>query len=374
MTTRHGLMRAVARDCIIAVPLTLLLACDSSSTEPVDINISPTPGLQGFEARLDSIRVVLRIPGMAAAIARDGQIVWSKGLGYAGAEEERPATPSTPFHLASLTKPFAATVVMQLVEQGLVSLDDPVSMYGVNLQAEGVIRVRHLLNHTSEGIPGSSYHYAGDRFGQLDLVIQGAADRSFGELLVERILQPVGLSETAPNPRHPDFGLTGLDRSQFLAEMAAGYDLRDGRVVPVEHPTYFGTAAGLVASAEDMARFSIAIDEGRFLRAETWDSVFTPAVSTSGGTLPYGLGWFIYEYEGAMLQWHYGHWTSNSSLIVRAPQQHLTFVVLANTNMLSRAYGLGVDANVMRSDVARLFVESFVLGDEPIPMGSVESQ
>lgn len=80
-------------------------------------------------------------------------------------------------------------------------------------------------------------------------------------------------------------------------------------------------------------------------------------------------GWFIYEYEGAILQWHYGYWDSNSSLILRAPQAGLTFVVLANTNMLSRAYGLGVDANVMRSDVARLFVESFVLGDEPFPMG-----
>jgi CubicO group peptidase (beta-lactamase class C family) len=117
-----------------------------------------------------------------------------------------------------------------------------------------------------------------------------------------------------------------------------------------------------------VARFSISIDEGLFLEPETWDSVFTPAVSNSGMTLPYGLGWFIYEHQGALLQWHYGYWTSNSSLIVRAPGRGLTFVVVANTNMLSRAYGLGVDANVMRSDVARLFVDSYVLGDEPLPV------
>lgn len=118
-----------------------------------------------------------------------------------------------------------------------------------------------------------------------------------------------------------------------------------------------------------MARYSIAIDQGRFLAPATWDSVFTPAVSNSGATLPHGLGWFIYEYRGATLQWHYGYWGSNSSLIVRAPDERLTFVVVANTNMLSRPYGLGLDANVLRSDVARLFVEAFVLGDEPLPTG-----
>lgn len=368
MKTRNALMRAAAWACI---PTALLLsnpACDSNPTEPAIIEIVPMPGLQGFEAELDSIRVGLRIPGIAAAIAQDGQIVWSKGFGYAEAEEERPATPSTPCHLASLTKTFASTIVMQLVEQGLVSLDDPVSQYGVDLEANGVIRVRHLLTHTSEGVPGSAYRYNGGRFGELDHVIHGATNRSFGELLVERILQPIQLRNTAPNPMHPAFHQTGLNRDQFMAAMAAGYELREGRLVRVGQPTYFGTAAGLVASAEDMATYSIAIDQGRFLASETWDSVFTAAVSNNGATLPHGLGWFIYEYEGATLQWHYGYWDSNSSLIVRAPQKRLTFVVMGNTNMLSRAYGLGVDANVMRSDVARLFVESFVLGDEPIPV------
>jgi CubicO group peptidase (beta-lactamase class C family) len=126
-------------------------------------------------------------------------------------------------------------------------------------------------------------------------------------------------------------------------------------------------SAGLVASAEDMATFSMAIDEGRFLSAETWERVFTPATSNSGTTLPYGLGWFIQEYQGVTLQWHYGYWTTNSSLIVRVPEQGFTFVVMANTQTLSSPYGLGLDENVMRSDVARLFVEAFVLGDEPLP-------
>jgi CubicO group peptidase (beta-lactamase class C family) len=361
-----ALLSELAGACVLA----LFLACGSSPTAPAGpVEVVPMAGLQGFEGQLDSLRVELQIPGLSAAIAKDGAIVWSMGFGFADAEEGRPATPTTPFHLASLTKPFAATIVMQLVEDGSVDLDDPVSEYGVNLAADGTVRVRHLLTHTSEGVPGSHYAYNGGRFAELDRVISAATGRRFGELLVERILQPLQLRHTAPNPRHRDFYLTDLDRGAFVAEMAAGYELRGSEVYPREQPTYFGAAAGLVASAEDMATFSLAIDEGLFLEPETWDSVFTPALSNTGETLPYGFGWFIQYYEGAKLEWHYGYWDSNSSLIVRAPGKGMTFVVLANTNMLSRPYGLGLDNNVMRSDMARLFVEPFVIGDEPLPGG-----
>ncbi|UCC71470.1 MAG: beta-lactamase family protein [Gemmatimonadota bacterium] len=370
MVNQTAFIRTPARACVAALLLACNLACDSSPTEPAGpVEVVPMEGLEGFEAELDSLRVELQIPGISAAIAKDGEIVWSMGFGYADAEEGRPATPTTPYHLASLTKPFAATIVMQLIEDGLVDLDDPVSQYGVDLEADGVIRVRHLLTHTSEGVPGSHYAYNGGRFAELDRVIRVATGRTFGELLVERILQPLQLSHTAPNPRHRAFYLTGLDRDAFVAEMAAGYELRGSEVYPMGQPTHFSSAAGLVASAEDVATFSLAIDDGQFLEPETWGSVFTPAVSNTGETLPYGFGWFIHYHEGAKLEWHYGYWDSNSSLIVRAPETGMTFVVLGNTNMLSRPYGLGLDSNVMRSDVARLFVESFVLGDEPLPGG-----
>jgi len=358
------LWRATLFGCLLPA-----VACDDDPTGPQStIEVTRMAGLQGFEAELDSLRVDLQIPGLSAAIVQDEQIAWSKGFGYADVDAGRAATPTDPFHLASLTKTFASTIVMQLVEEGLVDLDDPVSDYGVDLESQGVILVRHIMTHTSEGVPGSRYSYAGDRFGKLDQVIEGASSRTFGELLVERILQPLHLVNTAPNVKQPTaFALTGLDRDEFVAGMAKPYELEDNGVVRSDYPSYFGTAAGLIASAEDMAQYSIAIDQGLFLEPETWDSVFTPARSNTGQTLPYGLGWFIYHYQGVKLEWHYGHWTANSSLIVRAPEKGLTFVVLANTSMLSRAYGLGGDANVMRSDVARLFIDSFVIGDEPLP-------
>lgn len=364
METRDWLTGAVL------VAVSCLSACGGSHlTRPAPVAITHETGLDGFPARLDSLRVRLRIPGMSAALVHDGRVVWARGFGLANAGARLPATGTTPFHLASLTKPFAATVLMRLVEEHLVDLDAPVSDYGVQLSSSGVIRVRHLLTHTSEGIPGSQYRYSGIRFGYLDQVIQAASGRSLAELLVEQILRPLDLRHTAPNPQQREaFAFTGLDRGRFMAEMAAGYEVRGADVIPLGHPPYFGAAAGLVASAEDVAAFAVAIGECRFLRSDTWAQVFTPAVSNTGETLPYGLGWFVQSYQGVTLQWAYGYWTSNSSLIVRVPEKGLVFVVLANTSQLSAAYpGLGSDNNVLRSGVARLFVDAFVSGSEPLP-------
>ena len=95
--------------------------------------------------------------------------------------------------------------------------------------------------------------------------------------------------------------------------------------------------------------------------------MLTPATAPNGEPLAYGLGCFIHFHEDIKFEWHYGWWTANSSLIVRVPERNLTFVVAANTDAMSSRYGLGGDSDLLRSDVARLFVESFVLGDEAIP-------
>ncbi|HSE37860.1 MAG TPA: serine hydrolase domain-containing protein, partial [Blastocatellia bacterium] len=80
-----------------------------------------------LEQRLDSIRQQLKIPGMSCAIVKDQKVVWAKGFGYADVENKIPATEHTSYHLASLTKTFASTILMQLVQEGKVKLDDPVS-------------------------------------------------------------------------------------------------------------------------------------------------------------------------------------------------------------------------------------------------------
>ncbi|HEX7955711.1 MAG TPA: serine hydrolase domain-containing protein, partial [Pyrinomonadaceae bacterium] len=152
-----------------------------------------------LETLLEGLRQELKIPAYSAAVVKDQKVLWAKGFGYADVERKIPATEHTPYHLASLTKTFASAILMQLVQEGKVKLDEPVSKYGIALESPGVIRVRHLFSHTSEGNPGEQYRYNGNRFAELDKVIQGAAGKSFGELLIANILDPLGMNETAPN-------------------------------------------------------------------------------------------------------------------------------------------------------------------------------
>jgi hypothetical protein len=139
--------------------------------------------------------------------------------------------------------------------------------------------------------------------------------------------------------------------------------VRDREVFEKSYPSLFNTAGGLIDSVEDVATWSIAIDEGLFLSASTWEQVFTPTLGANVQPLPYGIGWYIHEHEGIRIEWHHGWWVANSSLIVRVPERGLSFVAAA----MSSHYGLGGDSNLLRSDIARLFVETFVLEDTPLP-------
>ena len=173
-------------------------ATDAHTADQIE-QPSESARIARFETLLESLRQELKIPAYSAAIVKDQKVIWAKGFGYADIENKIPATEHTAYHLASLTKTFASTILMQLVQEGKIKLDDPVSKYGITLESDGVIRVRHLLSHTSEGNPGELYSYNGNRFAELDKVVERATGKSFAELLIANILDPLGMNETAPN-------------------------------------------------------------------------------------------------------------------------------------------------------------------------------
>src|SRR5688500_7862687 len=189
----------VALILTVAVLVQPLFVRATGAQKPDRMEPSESARIARLETLLDSLRQELQIPAYSAAIVKNQKVIWAKGFGYADVENKIPATEHTAYHLASLTKTFASTILMQLVQEGKVKLDDPVSKYGILLESEGVIRVKHLFSHTSEGNPGERYSYNGDRFGELDKVVQKAAGKSFAELLISNILDPLELSETAPN-------------------------------------------------------------------------------------------------------------------------------------------------------------------------------
>lgn len=343
-----------------ALVLAALVGC-SKSVEPT------ARSLTEFEDRLESLRAANRIAGISAAITSTDRIAWTKGFGMADIGAGRSTTDTTAYHLASLTKPFAAAILLQLVQEGKLSLDEPVATFGVVLPGSGVVRVRHLLSHTSSGTPGTVYRYDGNRFGLLDSVIHHASGKRFADAIQERIIEVLSLEHTAPNPQaQASFAVSGHDRVTFDRNLARGYTPTGSGFSETAYPSYFGTAAGLTSSVIDVARFSLALDADVLLTPATKALAFAPTLNAAGGTLPYGLGWFVTGYRGIRVVWHYGLWTANSSLIIKVPERGLTFVLLANTDGLSAPYPLG-QGKIESSPWARAFLDAFVFGEAKLP-------
>ena len=339
-------------------PMIMALVWAAGCQGPTDTK--PATSLQDFGAHLESLRSAGHIHTISAVIAKDQSIVWSGAFGEAASS----TSDTTVFHLASLTKPLASTVILQLVDEGKVSLDDPVSKYGISFL--GTALVRHLLSHTSEGVPGARYAYNGDRFSLLDSVVARAAGKPFAAAVQERIIAPLGLKHLAPTPQSAAFAVSGLDKTAYLANVASGYTWDGQRYAPTAYQTLFSTAAGLTASARDYAAFSMAMDRDAFLRPATKALAWTPSVSPSGQTFPYALGWFATDYKGVRVIWHYGYWTASSTLVIKVPSEKLTFVLLANTDGLSSPYPLG-SGKLDSSPWAREFLETFVIAKLPLP-------
>jgi CubicO group peptidase (beta-lactamase class C family) len=495
----HGLVAVILTTAIAGQAMFISGARTTARTA----QSSEAERIARLETLLEDLRQELKIPAYSAAIVKDQKVLWAKGFGYADVENKIPATEHTPYHLASLTKTFASTILMQLVQEGKVKLDDPVSKYGITLESDGVIRVRHLLSHTSEGNPGEQYRYNGNRFAELDKVVQRASGKSFGELLIANILDPLGMNETAPNVpkivgtkspggasgaaegevkaavmdiiagfnsgnvdqierrlalQHNRFQGEGgfltsfIDAAELRGAFQAGFKLKfevhnleaavygdsaiatffmSGTITPpngaprtegpwrssfvwnkqdgtwklvhshqsamnramitekhqqrfdtvvktlaqpyaldrefkttkISYPQGFSTSAGLISTVLDMAKYDIAIDQNKFLTKETQQLAFTPALSTKGEELPYGLGWFTQSYKGTKLIWHYGYWTGNSSFILKVPERNMTFIIMANSDNLSRPTDLG-SGDVLSSPVGMAFLKTFIFPEK----------
>ena len=345
------------RNILIAIVVMIVLTgFTTCKKESIPDPVSAT-SISDFEARLDNLRKNSNIPGMVAGIVKDGQVIWTKNYGYENMAQQKPVNNVTIFHLASLTKTFASTVIIQLVKENKIDLNAPVADYGISLVESGTVRVIHLLTHTSEGVPGRHYKYNGDRFSLLSNVIQSATGKTFHQLAAERIMQPLGLQNTAPADMRLA-ALDGFDTTRLKQYIAQRYNSNGTQTV--DYPKNYSTAAGMISNMNDMLKYAAAYDGNQLLTDELKLKVFSPMISNDGKTLPYGLGWFIQQREGVEFTWHYGYWTGMSSLIIRVPAKKMSFVLMANSDMLSAPYPLD-NGDIWVSPYAKEFLKSFVL-------------
>jgi CubicO group peptidase (beta-lactamase class C family) len=304
--------------------------------------------LRRLELQFDQLRSRLRIPGMSAVIVKDQKLIWAKGFGFADLEKRAPATPDTLYYIASLTKTFATTALMQLVEQGKLDLDEPMSNYSAEFKDDKV-KIKHVLSHTSGGIPGDRFNYDGARFALLTSIIEKKTGRSFRQVITEMFLDPLNMSDSVPSQdiltaasEDPIlFGKDKLDRYQrTLTRYAQPYRLYGDQIV---HTTYpwggISTAAGLLSTVIDLAKFDAAIDRHQYLKKETQDQSWTPFVSNSGRPLVHGLGWFVQTYHGLKCVWHFGNDPDEfSGTYLKLPEKGISLILLANSDGLSKPF------------------------------------
>ncbi|HLI92423.1 MAG TPA: serine hydrolase domain-containing protein, partial [Puia sp.] len=311
-----------------------------------------------FVAGLDSIKAGLRIPAMEAGVMQAGSVLLEKGFGV----------PSTAvFRVASITKTFTSTLIMQLVGKGRLNLDSGIIRYGVDL-GNPDITVRELLTHTSEEKPGSWFSYNGYRYGRLGAIIARVAGKPYYQLLMENIVKPLDLYSTAPGDSLTHY-LAYIEQHRDMwdffetahARLVRPYVLDStGRLREAAYLDEFGAFGGLATTVGDLMKYSAAIDRNALVSPATQQQIFTANRTADGKLTPYGLGWFVQNYRGTEFYWHYGQTSpGESGIFIKVPARKLTVAVLANTDKLSAPFPLG-DGDLFMSPVGQLVYRCFI--------------
>lgn len=333
------------------------------------------PDIPAFIQRIDSLRTAADIPGLSVAVVRNRALVLAVGLGYADLERRVQATAETPYNIASVAKPISAVVAFRLVREGTLDLDRPLveysdwadfcaefrqqpSIFARELRCQPATHtLRHLLSHTATGTPGTHFSYNPVLYSWASRPIMAAAGAPFSALVEKYVIAPAAMRMSARVNR--DLPL----REDLAERLAPPYRVDSaGSIVraPFPPPQGDGAAGGVITTVLDLAKFDIALDHGALISAPSRVEMITPTRGTHGEVFPYGLGWFVQEYQGRTLVWHSGWWDdAYSALYLKVPSLDLTFIVLANSegvwwdNPLDRA-------EVDRSKFAHAFLSTFV--------------
>jgi CubicO group peptidase (beta-lactamase class C family) len=294
-----------------------------------------------------------KVPGVAVAIVKQGEVLLAKGYGLANVEHRVPVRPETVFQSGSVGKMFTAAAVLLLVDEGKLALDDSIAKHLPAAPAAWrPITIRHLLTHTSgipdypEGAfdfrrdytedqfartalglplefpPGARYNYSNTAYDLLGVIVHKISGRFYGDLLHERVFAPLGMKTTRI-----------ISEEDIVPDRAAGYHLVKGELKNQEwvSPTLNTNASGsLYFSVLDLVAWERGLRAGAVLKPGSWKQAFEPVRLRSGRTYPYGFGWSLDQVAGQTVHRHGGSWQGFRTYFARYLGDGLTIAVLAN--------------------------------------------
>lgn len=353
---------------------------------------------QGVEAYVFEKMRKTNLPGLSIAAVKDGEVVYARGFGFRDVESGAAMTPQTRVGIGSVTKSFTALAIMMLVEEGKISLDDPVDKFvPMALRPLGEpVRIWHLLTHSS-GIPALAYAEAfirhvigeeatwlpiasvddlkafmsdaegwavakpGERFFYLNegylllgRIIEVASGKSYEVFVKERILEPLGMSRTTF--RREDVASDPDWATPYVID-------REGKRIPSRFPFGISADGGLISTVLDLSnylRFYLARgrwSETQLISPESLEQMETPKIplpSPLFGDEGYGFGWSVYpDFLGHKLVAHSGSVLVHTAFAGYIPDAGIGIAVLANASghplsqigMVALATMLGKDPN-----------------------------
>lgn len=314
-----------------------------------------------------------RVPGMAVGIVKDGQLIYSRGFGVADSKSGKPLTPQSVQSMASVSKAFTATAIMQLVEAGKLDVDQPlveyVSYFRMDDERYQQVTIRHLLGHTAgmpalepadfftafenpeedDGAaerlvrslatiklatnPGETFSYSDTGYDVLADVIAKVSGELFEDYIKHHIFTPLGM-------KHSTFLLKEVDPEMLVTAHALDAATKQVAASPVfPYNRKHAPSSCLHSNVEDMSRWVMAhlnggeLDGQRILQPASqqllWERLSTLGY---GGILDgYGWGWFLGELNGHVTATSIGAQPGVQTLAgLLVPDQSLGVIALGN--------------------------------------------
>jgi CubicO group peptidase (beta-lactamase class C family) len=310
-----------------------------------------------------------------AVVARDGEVIFEKSYGYANAEWEAKADRDTKFRLASITKQFTALMILQLAEEGKLSLDDTISDHLAWYREDtgGRITIHQLLTHTSgipnysdfsgffsgpsrqnyqmrdfvekycskdlEAEPGERYSYCNSGYYILGAILEEIEGKPWEEVVKERIAQRGGM---------PDTG--AYSHTSLMPRRAQGYRLdSDGTYQPTGYQdmTIWRAAGSMYSTANDMLRWDKNLRENLLLGEEWQQKMFSP----QHGTYGYGVNVIdVQNPQGETIRYmgHSGSYAGFNNYFAHFPETGEAIILLNN--------GGSTEINTIRDGIVNILV------------------
>lgn len=295
-------------------------------------------------------------PGCAVLVSRMGSVIYEKAFGLADLEMKVPNVVDTVFEIASNTKQFTALAIMQLVEQGKLSLQDSITTFIPGYPTDGYcISIEHLLTHVSgisdfmafeefdstvwrldympidfieffkrehlEFVPGTEYSYSNSGYFLLGYVIEKVSGVSYQKYIEQNIFSPAGMANSC-------YG----DRRRIIDSRAKGYAVGGEGYENAEYvsPTVLYSAGALLSTVEDFFKYYQALNAHVLLRQASLARIRTSYTLQNGAETGYGYGVQVRTVEGHRTVAHAGggpgHWTMHWYF----PDEDVHFIIFTN--------------------------------------------